>query len=344
MRGFLRRAADRWSSLPSRARAAAVGAVVVAVVLAVVLPLTLGGGSGSPAAGRPPGGGSSVSPLTGLPGRAGGVLAVKIDNFVQARPQTGVNSADVVYAIEVEGGLSRFLAVYDSDHLPPGDTVGPVRSARESDLDVLRQYGKVDFGYSGALTKFLPVLKAADIVNCSPDQAGSAYFRGQDRAAPFNEFLRPSGALRECPGTAQAKDIGFRFGPAPHGGVPTSSFSARMPAASFTFTWSASQGRYLVSLDGSPARTTDAGRMGAPTVVIQRVAETTSPRGLMDSPGVKSPFAPTVGSGTAVVLRDGRAYQGGWSRPDAGGGTVFTFQGQRMNFHPGQVWVVLEPR
>lgn len=338
MRGSPGRAGQWWRSLPVGAKAAAVGVLVVAVVLAVVLPLTTGGSGGRPRSS------AAVSPLTGLPGRAGTIIAVKIDNFVDARPQTGVNSADVVYAIEVEGGLSRFLAVYDSAHLPSGGTVGPVRSARESDLPVLRQYGKVAFAYSGALTKFLPVLHSADIVNCSPDQAGSAYFRSNDRAAPYNEFVRPSDVPRDCPGSAQAKDIGFRFGPAPGGGVPTGSYSARMPAASFTFTWSAARGRYLVSMDGAPARTTDAGQLGAPTVVIQRVAETTSPRGLMDSPGQLSPFAPTVGSGDSVVLRDGKAYRGTWSRPNADGGTVFSYQGRRMTFHPGQVWVVLEPR
>ncbi len=324
-----------WHGLPTRARVAAAGVLVVAVVLAVVLPLALGGGT--PA-------GRQVSPLTGLKGGSGRIVAVKIDNFAQARPQTGVEAADVVYAIEVEGGLSRFLAVYDTAHLPSGGTVGPVRSARESDLQVLRQYGKVDFAYSGAQTRFLPVLDAADIVNCSPRQAGSLYFRGRGRPAPFNEFLRLPDAPRECPGSAAAKDIGFRFGPAPRGGVPADSFGARMPAASFTFTWSPDEGEYLVSVDGAPARTTDAGRLAAPTVVIQRVAETTSPLGLRDSSGALSPFAPTVGSGTAVVLRDGRAYQGTWSRPKEGDGTVFTYQGRRMPFRPGRVWVVLEPR
>ncbi|WP_035796871.1 DUF3048 domain-containing protein [Kitasatospora mediocidica] len=288
--------------------------------------------------------GPVVSPLTGLPGEPGQVLAIKIDNIVNARPQTGVNSAAVVYAIEVEGGISRFLTVFDSHHLPPGDAVGPVRSARESDLPILQQYGKVDFAYSGALSRFLPVLDQADIFNASPQQDGSPYFRGTGNVAPYNLYVKPSAVLHDFPDSAQAKDIGFRFGAAPAGGVPTNSFTARMPAASFTFTWSASEGRYLVAMDGKPAMTTDAGQMGAPTIVIQKVAETTSPRGFMDSPGVLSPYAPTTGGGNTVVLRDGNAYQGSWSRPDPNGGTTFSFGGQPMNFHPGQVWVVLEPQ
>jgi len=355
MMRIFEQALGRWRSAPLAARVLALVAAGLAVAIAVVLAIP-GGHSPAPVTGEAPPSPSPspsptgpspspsepVSPLTGLPGEAGRILAVKIDNIVNARPQTGVNAADVVYAIEVEGGLSRFLAIYDSNHLPQGDAIGPVRSARESDLPILQQYGKVDFAYSGALTKFLPVLAGANVFNCSPQQDNS-YFRSRTNVAPFNQYVVPSGILRHFPDSAPAKDIGFRFGAAPDGGVPTDSLTAKMPTASFTFTWSAEQGKYLVTMDGKPAATRDAGQMGAPTVVVQKVAETTSPRGFMDSPGVLSPYAPTVGSGDAVFLRDGKAYQGTWSRASADDGTTFTYAGQPMNFHPGQVWVVLEP-
>jgi hypothetical protein len=298
--------------------------------------------SATPApAGVPP---SNLSPLTGLPGAAGKILAVKIDNIVFARPQTGLASADVVYAIEVEGGLSRFLAVFDSGHLPAGGTIGPVRSARESDLPILEQYGKVDFAYSGALSKFLPVLAAANVFNTSPDQDASAYSRDRSRIAPYNEYLNPSKILSDFPDSAPAKDVGFRFGDAPPGGVPTAAMTARMPSASFTFTWNAAKGEYMVAIDGRPAATTDGGPLGAPTIVLQKVAESTSPRGFHDVPDELSPYAPTVGSGQAVVLRDGDSYTGTWSRPDDASPTSFTFNGQPMPFHAGQVWIVLTPQ
>ncbi|KQV15988.1 DUF3048 domain-containing protein [Kitasatospora sp. Root107] len=345
------RALGRWMSLPLARRIAALavssGALLLAALLAIVLTIGDGGspartGAGPPPAPAGPGSTDTVSPLTGLPGEAGRIIAVKVDNAAAARPQTGVNAADVVYAIEVEGGISRFLAIYDSNHLPAGDRIGPVRSARESDLPILQQYGRVDFAYSGAQTRFLSVLAQADVFNCSPQQDNS-FFRGQWNVPPFNQYVVPSGILRHFPDAAAGRDVGFRFGDAPTGGVPKASFTARMPAASFTFTWSAAEGRYLVALDGRPAMTTDAGQMGAPTIVVQKVAETTSPRRLVDSSGELLPFAPTVGSGEAVFLRDGMAYRGSWSRPGAAGGTEFSYAGQRMAFHPGQVWVVLEP-
>ena len=286
---------------------------------------------------------NAVSPLTGLPGPVGKILAAKIDNIAYARPQTGLAAADVVYAIEVEGGLSRFLAVYDSGHLPAGK-IGPIRSARESDLPILEQYGKADFAYSGALSVFLPVLAAANIVNTSPDQDGAAFSRDSARSAPYNEYLNPAKVLADFPTTAAAKDIGFRFGAAPAGGIPTASITARMPSASFTFTWDASRGEYLVAMDGHAASTTDGGPLCAPTIVLQKVAETTSPRGFHDVPDQLSPYAPTVGTGKAVVLRDGDSYTGTWSRPTDASPTSFTFDGQPMTFHPGQVWIVLTPQ
>ena len=333
----------------TRTRTRTCAAALACCTAALCLTASCGNGHKTPtsptsstsASGTAPG---SVSPLTGLPGPAGKILAVKIDNIVYARPQTGLASADIVYAIEVEGGLSRFLAVYDSNHLPSGGKIGPVRSARESDLPILEQYGKVDFAYSGALSVFLPVLAAADINNTSPGQDGAAFSRDDSRNAPYNEYLSPAKVLSDFPNTAAAKDVGFHFGAALPGGVPTTTATARMPSASFTFTWDGGKGEYLIAMDGRAASTTDGGALEAPTIVLQKVAETTSPRGFHDVPDQLSPYAPTVGSGQAVVLRDGNAYTGTWSRPNDAATTSFTFDGQPMPFHPGQVWIVLTPQ
>ncbi|WP_327065224.1 DUF3048 domain-containing protein [Kitasatospora sp. NBC_01250] len=344
-----------WERRSTAGKVAVVSVPLVAIGVGTALATISGGGGhptavSSPTASGPPSGAptappsgspNGVAPLTGLDQPEGRIVAVKIDNIVNARPQTGINSADVVYTIEVEGGITRFLAVFDANHFP--SVVGPVRSARESDLPILEQYGKVAFAYSGALTRFLPVLADANIFNASATQAGSSYFRGPG-VAPYNLFVRPSSILAAYPDSAQAQDIGFRFGPAPAGGQAESTVNVGFPAAKFSFDWSQQEQKWLVSMDGKPARTTDAGQMGAPTVVIQHVAETTSPRGFEDSPGVPSPYAPTVGSGSATVLRDGKAYDASWSRPTDASPTTFTQpDGQPMDFHPGQVWVVLAP-
>ncbi len=83
------------------------------------------------------------SPFTGGAVRSlNRVLAVKIDNIVYARAQTGLTHTDIVYVLPVEGGLSRFLAVFSSGYAP---VIGPVRSAREDDLELLRQFGRPVF-------------------------------------------------------------------------------------------------------------------------------------------------------------------------------------------------------
>src|SRR5262252_10422310 len=176
------------------------------------------------------------SPFTGEPvSSLTPVLAVKIDNSAPARPQTGLADADIVYVLPVEGGLSRLLAVFSS-HYPP--TVGPVRSAREDDLQLLRQFGRPAFAYSGATPRLLPYIhRTARIVNLYAGTS-SGYYRDFSRVAPYNLYAHTRQLLAQAPGASKAHDIGFRFGPAPPGGKTTQSAVASYPAASFRFTWS----------------------------------------------------------------------------------------------------------
>jgi len=280
------------------------------------------------------------SPFTGEPVRSlSRVLAVKIDNIVNARPQTGLTHADLVYVLPVEGGLSRFLAVF-SAHDPP--VIGPVRSAREDDLALLRQFGRPAFAYSGATATLLPyIARTARIVDLY-DGIASGYYRGSSRVAPYNLYAHSKQLLNQAAHASKARDIGFRFGPPPPGGTATGSAAVSYPAASFAFTWSPAKGRWLVSMDGKPAVTTDGGRLAPATVVIQHTTVRTS-RFL--EYGKPPPYAESTGSGTALVLRDGKAWTTHWSRPDANAGTTYTTtSGQRMIFAPGQVWVVLAYR
>jgi hypothetical protein len=263
------------------------------------------------------------------------VLAVKIDNIVNARPQTGLGRAAIVYVLPVEGGLSRFLAVF-SAHFPP--VVGPVRSARDDDLQLLRQFGRPAFAYSGAQPQLLPVVERARIVDLYAGRAGG-YYRDDRRVAPYNLYARTRQLLAEARGASTARDIGFRFGPAPAGGLATTGRSVSYPAASFTFRWSRRAGRWLVWMDGARAMTTDGGQLGAATVVIQYTRVGSS---RFREWGGPAPYAYSTGSGRAVVLRDGKAWQAHWSRPHGSGGTTFTTgSGRRMTFARGPVWVVL---
>ncbi|MEU3932580.1 DUF3048 domain-containing protein [Streptomyces sp. NPDC029044] len=314
-----------------RCAATRVALLAAAVTAALTAGCTSPGGPGDDGRGAAEESERGTSPSATGPS----ALAVKIDNAAAARPHTGVDAADVVYAEQVEGGLSRLMAVY-ATRLP--ETVGPVRSARESDLELLRQFGRPTLAFSGAQKKLLPLIDKAPLRAETPGNAADAFFRGTGRPAPHNLYLRPGRIVPEPPGQA-ALTTGFRYGPAPEGGTATDSRTVRYPAARFTFTWSDSRDRWLVGMDGTPATTADGKRMTAATVVVQYVKVRES--AFQDFLGNNTPYTETVGSGKATVLRDGRAWNVDWKREKATDGTSFTIgDGVPVNFAEGQVWVV----
>ncbi len=206
-----------------------------AALLASAMTISLAAGCGTPGDGRDDGrapdqelrhspDGDEQTPVA-----EGSVLAVKIDNVARAKPQTGLDAADIVYVEQVEGGLSRLMAVYASK-LP--ETVGPVRSARESDLELLRQFDDPTLAFSGAQRKLLPLIDGAPLNAQPPGRTSGAYYRGTDRPAPHNLFLRPGRLLPSAPG-AGALTTGFRYGAAPSGGprTPRKPSATRPPAS-----------------------------------------------------------------------------------------------------------------
>jgi hypothetical protein len=261
----------------------------------------------------------SGSVLTGKPGISGPLLVVKIDNVKPARPATGLNQAGVVYAIQVEGGLSRLMAVYDR----PPPVVGPVRSARETDLNLVPQFGRPAFAYSGAFRAIHERLASGAWKRITPATSGG-FYRSTNRYAPHNEYLRTSGLTSGLP---RPGDLGFRFGPQPTGGAPGAVARASMPAARFGFQHSG--GSYAVYMDGSlsPWR--------AENVIIQVVKIST----VRHSHGSAVPYSETRGSGSATIYRDGKKYSGvTWKRGD---NTHYYLNGQDFKLKPGRTWIVL---
>ncbi|NUS11847.1 MAG: DUF3048 domain-containing protein [Streptomyces sp.] len=302
-----------------RSGGAAATALVLALMAGCQPPDT--GGTSDKHTGTP-----ASSYLTGEPGAAGNVLAVKIDNVAAARPATGLDDAAIVYAIEVEGGLSRLMAVFDSKHLPK--SVGPVRSARETDLQLLAEYDKPALAFSGAQSRLLPVLRKSSDLTAVTDT--SDFYRSRTRRAPHNEYLHPAGPAAKG---GPAQDIGLRFSTAlPPGGTAATTASAKMPSARFSFTYDGS--RYRVAMDGHTSPWT------ADNVIIQHV---TVQESHYHSRTGFVPFSQTVGHGTARILRNGRTYAAAWDRPSATSGTSYTVGGSTLPLHPGRTWIVLEP-
>ena len=284
-----------------------------------------------------------TSPLDGMPQPvAEPVLVVKLDNTPNAQPHAGLDRADVVYIEEVEYGMTRIAAVFASD-VP--DRIGPVRSARITDLDLLEQYGSPAFSFSGVQRKMWPLIDASSLIDISPNKAASAYQRDSTRRAPYNYFLDGQQGLVAAPGASMEQDIGFTFdaAPPPNGRIGLSAL-VEWPASTAEFRYDQASRLYGVSLNGRPAQIEgqDVSQRAA-TVVIQYVEQ--EPSAFFDKGGGNTPHAQTIGEGDAVVLRDGLRYQARWSRPDAQSGTVFRLtDGSLLAFKPGQQWIALVDR
>jgi len=308
-----------------RGRAALVTAVAAALATAGALLATAG-------CSNPP----ATNPLTGQ-GTPGRVLAVKIDNVGAAQRQlSGLNSADLVYVIEVEGGLSRYLAVLDSS-TAPNVQVGPVRSARQTDIPLLAPFGRIGLAYSGAISGLLPDLAAANLQNITPAVAPRLFSNGGSSPT----YIDTGAVFAAYPNLAEAPNVGFRFGSAPAGGQPAGSASARLPAASFLFT--ASGQKWLVSVDGRAATSAGQGRVNADNVIIQHVHVVP---GKFTDHNAGHPdnevFSQTTGSGAADFYRDGEVWHGQWSKPTDDSPTDYTVGGDSMVLTPGRTWIVLE--
>jgi hypothetical protein len=281
-----------------------------------------------------------TSPLTGLPQpTAGPVLVVKLDNTHNAQPHAGLNQADLVYIEEVEYGITRLAAVFSST-VP--DRIGPVRSARITDIDLLAQYGSPAFAFSGAQRKLWPALAAATMIDISPNKGADSYGRDSSRRAPYNYFLDGGVGLSHAPKATLDHDMGFVFSTdVPLGGLPMDKARATWGESQASFNFDPDTGLYRVSLNGERAHAEENDRgQNAATVIIQNVKQRQSQ--YWDKGGGNTPHAQTIGTGTATVLRDGLAWEVTWSRPDAESGTTFTrADGTPMTFKPGQQWIVL---
>lgn len=126
-----------------------------------------------------------MSPITGKAlSEAGSPVAVSIDNHSSARPQTGLNEADIVYEALAEGGITRYLAVF---HSRAPETVGPVRSARPYFALLAKEWGAV-FGHCGGDPKDIQPIRDWNVVDGDEFRYGHLYWRDKTRSAPHNLY------------------------------------------------------------------------------------------------------------------------------------------------------------
>lgn len=288
---------------------------------------------------------AATNVLSGREGINGPVLAVKIDDTNPAHPQIGIEDADVVYIEQVESGLTRLMAIFSS-RIP--ERVGPVRSARISDIDILSQYGNVAFAYSGAQSKLLPIISQANLLDLGAQrQSPTIYTTDPARIQPYAMVLRADLLMARIVEKQyeidSARSVGFIFGDEPKDGKPTDEVVIDWPAATYKAQWSESEKRWFLYHNGRINSAESGIILGPTTLVIQMVSITPSEFG--DKFGGVTPFSETVGEGKAYVLRNGKRFAGTWTRSDANSGTTFSLlDGEEIKFAPGQVWVALTDR
>jgi hypothetical protein len=283
-------------------------------------------------------------PLTGEEAASGKVphrpaLAIKIENHPDARPQSSLNQADIVYEEPVEGGYTRFIAVF---HCQGSDRVGPVRSGRLTDPDVLRQFGPAVFGYAGGIAAVKREVPRAGLVDVNYIVAADAYVRDTERAAPHDLFTTTAALWRASGSDAGAPDPVFAYAES-YGGKTRRVDGVHLPISSVSdvvWTWSRRDGAWLRA-HGEVAHTLEDGsQVSARTVVIQVVEVSASQ--IVDAAGNPSPDVRLTGRGRAYVLRDGRVIVGRWERSALDEVTRFlTKDGTEIPMAPGRTWVEL---
>ena len=309
-----------------------------------------------------------IAPLTGLKVASASIvrrpaLAVKIDNHTDARPQVGLERADVVYEEPVEGGITRFIAIYQSQD---ASKVGPVRSARLTDIDVLAEYGRPLLAFSGAASYVLRGVRRANLVSLPHGAHGSIYRRDSSRwRSPHNLFTSTGGlyrAGRRRRPTAAPRLLTFGgLPPAPPAPAPAATASPTASPSPVVAAWPAGkrvivpfggpynadwryvsrQGRYLRWSGSARHRGANGDQIQAANVIVMRV--TVSSRNRQASRH-GTPQLRLVGQGDAVLLRGGVRIVGRWSHASSTAPTVFTDKlGRPFVFAPGNTWIELVP-
>jgi len=342
----------------SRTKWYVLGAVAVLVVGGVVAAVVAGGTTATKKAAPPPTTTTSTAapvvatcPLTGTPAPGGVVparpaLAAKIGNYTGDRPSAGLNQADVVFEEPVEGSYTRLVAVFQCQGAA---SVGDLRSAREPDVAILSQLSDPVFVHAGGITPVLNLLSDAPLQdeNVLNGGLGSITLHPSGRYAPYDTFTATAPVWVLVPSRTTPPAPLFTFTPAPPpGAVPGSGLTVHVPfstEADVTWTWNPATSSYLRSYSGVPDTLLDGGQTSASNVVVMTVPTFIGPW-VENSEGGHEVEVTATGTGPVVVLRDGMAITGTWTRSSlTQPATLTAADGSPITLHPGNTWEELAP-
>ncbi len=280
-----------------------------------------------------------TAPYTGLPfsgdeaALALPAVVVKVDNHPRARPQTGLDLADMVIELRAEG-VTRFMAVYHSN-LP--EPVGPVRSARTSDFDILTALNSPAFAYSGANAIVDRGLGGLPIFARYENK--SDFFRANNRNAPHNLYVNPPSMQASLPASSDAPQPWFTFDDPDVVSTQGRAISGNVTVVFqgtplVRYQWDSEVGGWLRTQDGASHSTVSGDQLAPENVVILESRYVTS------AADAASPELVSVGSGPATILTAGRVVQGTWSRDsNSVPPEISDVDGNIIVLTPGQTWV-----
>ncbi len=285
-----------------------------------------------------------LSPLRGTPladaKYTGTSLAAKIDNLSVARPQVGLEKTDIVFEELVEGGLTRYVAIWQSD-IPK--EIGPVRSIRPMDPDILSSFGGI-VAYSGGQARFVALMQKAPVFNAIHGQAATAdtFYRTANRTAPHNVIVRAQklvGQHKNIKAPAQQFTYATATDPATATTAGTLTTSAKLVFSNVstrTWVWNGPLKVWQRSQDGAKDYDSNKKQIQAKNVVILRV-------GINNSLGV--PKTDLIGNGEAVIMSGGSRIAAKWSKTKATSkiALVDKTTNQPILLNPGNTWVEMVP-
>ncbi len=256
-----------------------------------------------------------IAALTGLPAEADvtgrPILAVKIDNYARARPQWGLDQADVIIEENVEG-VTRFVALFHT-RLP--DRVGPVRSARTGDLDIVTSMNRPVLAWSGGnrgVTNWVESAARSGILVNFTAQSSPCFNRNSSRSAPHNLQLNPVCAIDNAPTAGPARQLWAINAawsvPDGIGAAPETNFNVAMDGVAVDWVWDVASAKYLRSQNGGRHLAVSGNQIAVDNVVEIITAHPPSP---VDA---RSPNPVTVGTGAAVIHRNGINIPAIWVR------------------------------
>ena len=284
----------------------------------------------------------TVYPLTGLPitdpaAAARPALVVMIDNDASARPQAGLNAADIVFEHIIET-QTRFAAVFQSQSSEP---VGPIRSARETDVDLLDSLNRPLFAYSGGNPSVTAAIEASDFVDLSAlDNSvytGGGFFRDDTRPEPSNEYASTTQLWTLAPDDAGPPPPQFRYRAQGEAllGEAASGVDIYLEGLLVGWRFDAASGNYLRTNDGVAHLDASSEQISSRNLVVMVVDY---PYSVTDA---RSPQADTIGYGEVWVFSDGALVRGVWTRADRFSPFELTGPNGPITLTPGRTWVEL---